>query len=154
PVLTKLSIATKHPLLAPRTIALGVVFWCLLVAVSGCGTRAGPKRRHGDVERLPRLATIRPELHEKLEVRRTYTASIEPLERVELVAQVRGVVKMIAPEIDIGRAVKAGDVLLSLEIPDMLAERANKDALLEEKKNLVALSAQAIKVAGAEEKEA
>jgi RND family efflux transporter MFP subunit len=126
----------------------------LLLSLSGCGGEQEAKPRPSRVERLPRLATIRPELHDRLEVKRTYTATVEAFEKADLCAQVRGVVKPITPDIDIGRAVKAGEPLLELDIPDILAERANKKALLEQSRNQHASAAQTVRVAAAEEKEA
>lgn len=134
----------------PILLAVGA----LGLAASGCHSRHTGKPRLGEVERLPRLETILPEYHANLQIRRSYTATIEPLEKAELCAQVRGQVKPIAPHVDIGRVVKKNDPLIELDIPDLLADRENKKALLEQAINSAAQAQQAIVVAAEEVKEA
>ncbi len=137
-----------------KALALGIVVM-LSFLLAGCGGRLGTKPRLGEVERLPRLETENPMYHKSLEFRRSYIATIEALEKVDLCAQVRGQVTTMAKAIDIGREVKKKDgPLLTLAIPDIVAERANKEALWDQAKNLLAQAGQAIKVAAAETKEA
>lgn len=126
----------------------------LLALASGCGGHREEKPRLGEVERLPRLETVRPEMNTRLVVARTYLATVEPFEKVDLCAQVRGVVGPIPATTDIGSVVKKGQVLLQLEIPDLLADREHKKALLEQMVKSRELAAQTMQVVQAEIKEA
>src|SRR5262249_54858002 len=47
-------------------------------------------------------------------------------------ARVPGTVEYLPDAIDIGRPVKAGGILLKLAIPDLLADKKHKEALLEQ----------------------
>jgi RND family efflux transporter MFP subunit len=124
----------------------------LLTAAAGCGVHHPAPPRLGEVDRLPRLETRLPE-RTTLVVKAEYTATVEALEKAELCAQVRGTVKAIAPDVDIGRPVKEGEVLISLDIPDVVAERESKKALLEQARNLQEQAVQARRVADQEVKE-
>jgi HlyD family secretion protein len=135
------------------------LFTCILLlaaACSGCRGRHAGKPRPSDDERLPRLETVQPQSHDKdkLKVTRTYLATVEALEKVDLCAQVRGVVKTMPSIVDIGRQVTPDEVLIELFIPDVIAERENKKALLVQANNTLLQSAQAIEVAAAETTEA
>src|SRR5438105_1969192 len=100
----------------------------------------------------------------KLEVVRTYTITVEPLEKVDLCAQVqagttglggmRGIVKTMPKEIDIGRHVGPTDTLIELDLPDLAADRETKNALHSLSKDVLLQAEQAIQVAAAEVKEA
>src|SRR5438270_653129 len=129
--------------------------WCLLAVLvltaAGCGVQRPARPRLGEVERLPRLETSPPE-RTTLLVRADYTATVDALEKAELCAQVRGIVNTVPADVDIGRAVKKGEVLLTLDIPDLVAERANKRALLEQAGHLQKQSVQARNVAAEEVK--
>src|SRR5262245_33612800 len=109
-------------------IAMGL----LLLAGTGCAGRHRPKEGLGEVERLPRLETVNPTWHSdkaRLKVEHSYTATVESIEKADLIARVRGYVKDIRPDIDIGREIKKNEPLLTLDVPDILAERDNKKAL-------------------------
>ncbi len=140
-----------------RTIITSITVLVLsLSAASGCGKGQRDKPKLGEVERLPRLETVRPQLHaaaNPLKVVRTYTATVEAFEKADLCSQVRGYVKVVPPTTDIGQAVAKDQPLLTLDIPDILADRDNKKALLEQNEKLLGLSVQAIEVAAAEVKE-
>ncbi|HYT89988.1 MAG TPA: efflux RND transporter periplasmic adaptor subunit [Gemmataceae bacterium] len=138
--------------------------WLLVgmtLSLMGCGARAAKKPNLGEIERVPRLETITPEKQASLAVRREYTATVEPFEKADLYAQVRGMVQTLGPNAEIGRSVRGGvaggpggEVLIVLDIPDLVAERDNKQALQE---LAVAAHEQAIKlrnVAAEEVKEA
>jgi RND family efflux transporter MFP subunit len=125
----------------------------LLGAAVGCGVQHSAKPRLGEVERLPRLETSQPQ-RTTLLVKADYTATVDSLEKADLCAQVRGAVKTIAADVDIGRPVKEGEALITLDIPDIVAERDNKKALLEQARNLMEQAVQAQRVAGEEVKEA
>jgi HlyD family secretion protein len=129
-----------------------LVAGCVLVP-TGCGHRQKAKPQLGEVQRWPRLETVFPERDARLAVRKTYAATVEAYEKVELCAQVRGVIKSLADDIDIGRLVRKDEVLLTLDIPDIVAEKDNKEALVEQARNLKALAVQMCDVAAEEVKE-
>ena len=144
-------------------IFLGIILAALLPA-AGCEKRKAGKPRLGEVERLPRVETVVLGKPARLEVTRSYTITVEPLEKVDLCAQVqagttglggtRGVVKPIPKEIDIGRHVAPGQTLIELDLPDVKAEHDTKSALVTLADNALLQAEQAIKVATAEVKEA
>ncbi|MFO0967255.1 MAG: efflux RND transporter periplasmic adaptor subunit [Gemmataceae bacterium] len=122
--------------------------------LTGCGRRGAGKHHLPEVERLPRLETITLGKPTRLEVIHSYTATIEAFEKADVCVMVKGYVKEIAADIDIGKEVKKGDELLRLHVPDLVTERDNKKALLEQSQKAEALAEQAIEVAAAEVKEA
>jgi RND family efflux transporter MFP subunit len=73
-------------------------------------------------------------------------ATVEPLQRVDLCARVPGIVEYLPREIDIGRRVKAGEVVVRLGVPDLVADKKHKEALLEQarKQKVQAQEAQAV----------
>ena len=60
------------------------------------------------------------------------TATVDAFEKVDLCAQVRGVVNKIPAAIDIGRTVKFDEELITLAVPDLVAEKQHKIALTEQ----------------------
>jgi HlyD family secretion protein len=125
----------------------------VLVLLAGCSMQQDDRPRLGEVDRLPRLETVRPE-RTSLVVQAELPATVEAMEKADLCAQVRGVVKSIPDDVDIGRPVHQGEALISLDIPDLLAELANKKASLEQARNLKDSAVQALNVAQQEIKEA
>jgi RND family efflux transporter MFP subunit len=109
-------------------------FWVIaavpLAAVLGCGH--GPvKPPRSQEERLPRLEVVRP-LRTALLRRVELAATVEPLQRIDLCARVPGVVEHLPSDIDIGRKVKAGEALIRLAVPELVADKKHKEALLEQ----------------------
>jgi RND family efflux transporter MFP subunit len=131
----------------------------LLLASAGCGGQhADP--RDGAIAHIPRLETVKPEVG-PMEVAIELSAVVEPMERADLCARVPGVVKSLQlqdrrdagatsagaslngatgaasssldrPEVDIGTTVKTGETLVQLDIPDLVAEKNAKEALLDQ----------------------
>jgi RND family efflux transporter MFP subunit len=116
------------PILSALLLALG-----LLPTVAGCESRAERSRRHG-AERLPRLEVVQPRA---MSLARTIelAVTIEPLEKVDLCARVPGVVEYLPADVDIGRQVQAGEKLIRLAVPDLEAQKRQKEALLEQARN-------------------
>jgi HlyD family secretion protein len=137
----------------PNLILLGVLALALLPA-TGCEKRKAGKPRLGEVERLPRVETILLGKPAKLEVVRTYTATVEAFEKADVCAMVKGYIKLLPAELDIGREVKKDVPLFSLHVPDLIAEYKNKKALVEQSEKAQALAVEAVQVAKAEIKEA
>jgi RND family efflux transporter MFP subunit len=144
---------------ATPTRALTLV---LLAALTGCDS--GPARAPRDeVDRLPRVETVTPQYLEREETVELL-ATVEPLEKVDLCARVqagttglrgmRGFIKTMASEIDIGLEVEAGQPLIQLELPDLAADREVKNSLLTLANKSLRHAEQAIQVAAADIKEA
>src|SRR5262249_21192198 len=73
----------------------------------------------------------------------------------ELCARVPGVVERFSPpDLDIGTRVTAGQELVHLAVPDLVADRRNKEALLEQARKQKAQAVQAQNVAAKELEEA
>jgi RND family efflux transporter MFP subunit len=124
-----------------------------LVVMAGCGSRTDDRPRLGEVDRLPRLETLQP-TRVALKVQSELPATVEAMEKADLCAQVRGVVKVIPDAVDIGKLIRAGEPLVTLDIPDVVAERENKKALLEQALSLRENARQGLKVATQEVNEA
>jgi HlyD family secretion protein len=135
-----------------------------VLALAGCGERSARKPKLAEIDRVPRLETISPKFQETFRVPRDYTATVEPLEKVDLCARVqagttglrgmRGFIKTIPKEIDIGRQVGEGDLLIELELPDLAADREVKNGMLTLANNALRQAEQATQVAAADIKEA
>src|SRR5262249_8213886 len=78
---------------------------------------------------------------------------LEAMEKADLCAMVKGYVKDLPDSLDIGTAAKKGALLFSLDVPDLVAERENKQALVDQHEKAEALAIQAVEVARAEVKE-
>ncbi len=123
-----------------------------LATALGCGH--GPvKPPRSQEERLPRLEVVRP-LRTALLRRVELAATVEPLNRIDLCARVPGVVEHLPREIDIGRRVKAGEVLIRLGVPDLVADKKHKEALLEQARKQKVQAQEAVAVAAREVDEA
>jgi RND family efflux transporter MFP subunit len=103
----------------------------LSLCLTGCISRTSNGRGADYDARLPRLQTSLPK-QTALDIVSELTATIEAHEKTDLCAQVRGVVQAIPPEIDIGRVIKKDDPLITLDIPDLVADRDHKVALKEQ----------------------
>lgn len=126
----------------------------LMLPASGCEKRKAGKPRLGEVERLPRVETALLGKPARLEVIRSYTATVDALEKADLCAMVKGQVKELPDDLDIGKTAGKGELLLSLYVPDLIADRENKKALVDQNEKAEAFAVQAVEVAKAEVKEA
>lgn len=123
----------------------------LAVLPLGCGRRAaGPidENKH-----IPRIQTIRPSV-KALQVESLLTASIEPMERTDLMSRVAGHVPTLPPEIDIGKPITKGEILFRLHVPDLEKERDYRATLAEQAEAQYEQSQAAVKLAGKELQEA
>ena len=130
-------------------ILLGIMLAALAPA-AGCEKRKAGKPRLGEVERLPRVETVVLGKKAELKVERSYTATVEALEKADLCAMVKGYVKDLPADLDMGRTAKKGDLLFSLHVPDLVADRNNKKALVEQSEKAEASAFQSVEVAKAE----
>jgi RND family efflux transporter MFP subunit len=116
----------------------------LLLSVSLCAAAAGcsaprSRPRAGADERLPRMETVQP-TRTTFPVQIELAATVEPLEKADLCARVQGVVDGMPPVIDIGKAVKAGETLVVLAVPDLVAQKKQKESLLSQAQQQLALA--------------
>src|SRR5262249_29305211 len=95
---------------------------------AGCSPSAA-RKRGARVERLPKLEVVTP-VRKRLQRRLELAATIEAMKKVEVCARVPGVVKTLDDKMDVGQQVKAGEVMLVLDVPDLEADRAQKKAAL------------------------
>jgi RND family efflux transporter MFP subunit len=102
----------------------------VLCLLAGCDPQQ-PRRRAGNAERLPRAEVVQPSIVETLARRIDLAATVEPMEKVDLCARVPGVVAFLPEYVDIGYRAKAGEKLVALDVPDLLAQKEQKVALLE-----------------------
>jgi RND family efflux transporter MFP subunit len=128
----------------------------LLVAAAltaaGCG-HDEPRPRRSASERLPRVEVVQPQrvtLARRVEV----SAVVEALKRVDLCARVQGTVDYLPDQIDIGKSVAIGDVLVRLGVPDLEADAAYKKALWAQAKSQMTQAEEARTVAEREVEEA
>jgi RND family efflux transporter MFP subunit len=123
-----------------------------LLAVVGCGQGKALPRR-GTVERLPRLTVVQP-VRGKLTRDTELAATVESLKRVELAARVPGIVADLRDDMDIGRQVRKDEVLLRLAVPELDAEKKQKEATLEQMRKQAVQAQEAEAVAQREVEEA
>lgn len=141
----------------PSKLHLALTILILLLPLAGCDSRKERQKaaaRAAELERLPHLEYIHPEKETRLVLKRSYTVIIDALEKAELTARVRGEVKVMSPNADIGRQVKKDEALVVLDIPDILAELENKKALLDQAISQQDQSQHHMKLAGEEVNEA
>jgi RND family efflux transporter MFP subunit len=96
----------------------------------GCTSKVA-KVQQNEVDRFPRLEVVEP-VRTLMQVKADIVATVEPLEKVDLAARVAGEVVDLPTDIDIGRRIKSGEVLFKLSVPDLEADKSNKEALLEQ----------------------
>src|SRR5262245_32833461 len=125
-----------------------------IMPIAGCHRHRAQAPQLGEVDRVVRLEYIKPTMNDHLSVRRTYTATVQAFEKADLAAQVKGHIKTIFANGDIGQWVKKNEALMELDIPDIKADQENKRSLLELAGNLYEQSQQAVKVVQEEIKEA
>jgi HlyD family secretion protein len=107
-----------------------VVAMCAAALAVGCSPGEAHRRQMAR-ESLPRVEVVRPTIVESFPRRIELTVTVEPMARVDLCARVPGVVKVLPDTVDIGRRVKQGERLLVLDVPDLVAQRGQKRAMLE-----------------------
>jgi HlyD family secretion protein len=123
-----------------------------LVALVGCGHGSGhPVKSRSD--RLPRVEVVQPTrgpLMRKIEL----AATVVPLQQADLAARVPGTIDWMPPLIDIGRPVRKDEELLHLAVPDLQADKKQKEAMREQIIKQVEQTRQAAIVAHKEAEEA
>src|SRR5689334_19172845 len=98
-----------------------------LFLLAGCNPQQ-PRRHGSNAERLPRAEVVQPAPVETLTRRIDLAATVEPIEKVDLCARVPGVVAFLPEYVDIGYRAQAGEKLVALDVPDLLALKEQKVA--------------------------
>lgn len=114
----------------PTARALVAFLAPLLVTPGGCGPASAPApARNEPSASVPRVAVTTPE---RAAIRREVSqpGQIEALETTGIHAKLAGYVSQVA--VDIGDRVTSGQVLAELDVPEMVAERAQKQAMVEQ----------------------
>ncbi len=93
------------------------------------------------------VKTIHPKHHPSLEVTVEQPAFVEAYYRADLQARVAGPVKSI--EKDIGDRVAAGEPLIEIDVPDLVQELAQKQAVVEQKKCDLQVAEASVRIARA-----
>jgi len=133
---------------------IGLALLLGIMPIAGCHRHRAQAPQLGEVDRVVRLEYIKPKIDDHLSVRRNYTATVEAFEKADLAAQVKGQIRTIFANGDIGQWVKKNEALMELDIPDIKADQENKRSLLELAGNLYEQSQHAVKVVQEEIKEA
>src|SRR5581483_2312990 len=124
---------------------------CFLLFAAGCQRPAVVPARADAKAEAPAapsaLATVRPE---RQTVRHTIEqpGRVEAFEETPLYARLSGYVKQV--RVDIGDAVKEGDVLAELAVPEMDVELTQKEALVKQADAELKLARDSVAVAEAE----
>jgi RND family efflux transporter MFP subunit len=112
-------------------VALTLVLSALwIVLLSGCGSAERKASAQGKaVEETPTVAAAKATL-QNLSHGMVLTAEFIPFQEVDLMAKVSGYVKEI--RVDVGDHVRQGQVLATIEIPEMQDDRARAQATIEQ----------------------
>jgi multidrug efflux pump subunit AcrA (membrane-fusion protein) len=109
----------------------------------------GPEdaRPAGDENKPAEVPVIRPKRDANFRVTNQQLAVVEPFYQAGLRSRVSGEVKYVAK--DIGEAVRAGELLVEIDVPDLQAAVAQKDAVITQRQRELALAEADIDVAEA-----
>jgi RND family efflux transporter MFP subunit len=129
--------------------------WCVVFAIlaftsNGCRKSPVP---YDETRHIPRVQTVKPTV-KALQVQSVLTASVEAMEKTELMSRVPGVVPTLPSDVDIGKPVRAGETIFTLEVPDLLKEREYRVALQDQANHAYEQSLAAEKLARKELTEA
>ncbi len=124
----------------------------LVIVLAGCESRPA-RPRLGEVDRVPRVETVKARYAAR-DMSVELLATVEPMEKTRLAAQVAGEVKEMSQDVDIGRVIKKDEPLLVLDVPAVRAELASKEALLLQAGTVRDQARQALVVAAREVDEA
>jgi RND family efflux transporter MFP subunit len=110
---------------------IGLLIGLVLVVLLGCSKSPTQSKRGQRIERLPRVEVVQSE-RKRLVRRLDVAATVEALKRVDVAARVPGIVAKIDDKMDIGKAVRQGDVLVQLAVPELEADLTLKQAVAEQ----------------------
>ncbi|MGA7238321.1 MAG: efflux RND transporter periplasmic adaptor subunit [Bryobacteraceae bacterium] len=115
-------MSSKASIIATAALAVGIM--------AACSARGGSA--HAAQEAAPSLPVVAVSKAAKTDLSSTIalTAEFSPYQEVDVMAKISGYVREI--RVDIGDRVKAGDVLATLEIPEMQDDLSRASASIEE----------------------
>jgi RND family efflux transporter MFP subunit len=99
-----------------------VIGWLASLSIAGCGTGLAESSSVEERPIVPVVTATRGDLSDEI----TLTGEFTPYQEIDVMAKVAGYVKEI--RVDIGDRVQAGDLLATLEIPEMEDDLAKADA--------------------------
>ncbi len=110
-----------------KTLSLVLVFGLLL---SGCSSSMEPQPQANQAagDKPPQQVITVPVESQKLDTTATLPAQIEPYEAVDIYPKVTGFLETI--RVDRGSRVKAGEVIIRLSAPELVAQRTQAEASL------------------------
>lgn len=111
-------------------IACSVILFMLFAPLLGCH----PKEKTNKSEQLP-VATIATVRRERLSNNLRVAGQFLPYQQVELHAKVAGYIRQI--NVDIGDSVKAGQVLATLDVPELNAQVEGASASVRQSQELI-----------------
>ena len=111
----------------PASSAFLLLFCAALFSIS-CGKTANVDAESTPVVDIPTVAVSKA-TSEDLSHDMTVTAEFKPFQEVDLMAKVAGYVKSI--RVDVGDRVRQGELLATLEIPEMADDRTRAKAAIE-----------------------
>lgn len=111
-----------------QRVFAAAIFALLLLGASCSRPGNAETKTTGDSNSLPVVAVQRASLN-TLDRNLTLTAEFEPYQEIDVMAKVAGYVKQI--NVDIGDRVRSGELLATLEVPEMTNELAKAEAGVE-----------------------
>jgi RND family efflux transporter MFP subunit len=111
-----------------QRVFAAAVFALLLLGASCSRPGNAETKTTGDSSSLPVVAVQRASIN-TLDRNLTLTAEFEPYQEIDVMAKVAGYVKQI--NVDIGDRVRSGELLATLEVPEMTNELAKAEAGVE-----------------------
>ncbi len=115
--------------------------------------RAAAEAGDGEASAIS-VKTVRPRLDPSFNISIEQPAFVEGYYQAELKARVAGPIKPNGILVDIGDRVKAGDVLVQIDVPDLDQEVQQKDAVIQQRQSGLDLARTDVKVALSAEKAA
>ena len=102
-----------------------IVYWSVVVVALPCFVLTGCKDRQAESP-SPATASVAPVTRGDLSSTLTVAGEFQPYQEVDLHAKVSGYIRRI--NVDIGDRVKAGQVIATLEVPELNAQVAGSEA--------------------------
>src|SRR5205823_2536603 len=127
--------------------AVGLVAVLGLIAYRGLTRNAGAadKRAAADDGTRTGVRTIHPKKDPSFRVSNEQVAWVEPFYQAGLRARASGVIRDVAKEI--GESVRAGEVLVEIDAPDLFADVEQKEAVIQQRQQELRVSAALVRYA-------
>jgi multidrug efflux pump subunit AcrA (membrane-fusion protein) len=135
--------------LAITVLAVGVVAGVGFIAYRGFTRHAGAadKARAADEAARVSVRTVHPKRDAEFRIANEQVAWVEPFYQAGLRARASGVIRTVPKEI--GESVRAGEVLVEIDAPDLFAEVDQKEAVIRQRLEELRVSRALLRFAGA-----